>query len=313
MSAGGAARRLATVALTCALPLLASSAGAQAATARAFATPEEAVEALAAAVKAGKLPDLVSLFGPDGQQLVDTSDVATARRNQEVFLAALAEGWHLADRGPDRKELVLGNEQWPFPVPLVKASAGWSFDTAAGKEEILNRRIGRNELEVIRILQEYVAAQRAYAASGHDGKPAGAYARRFGSTPGTHDGLYWPARRGQPRSPLGILIAEASEEGYRRAPGEGPSPLHGYYFRILEGQGNAARGGPAEYVVNGRMSGGFALVAWPVHYDASGVMTFTVNQDGVAYEKDLGPQTGAAEKAIVRFDPDGTWRPVRDR
>jgi len=230
-----------------------------------------------------------------------------------VFLAALAEGWRLEDEGPGRKELVLGNEQWPFPVPLVKGAAGWSFDAAAGREEVLNRRIGRNELEVIRILQEYVAAQRAYAASGHDGKPAGVYARRFGSTPGTHDGLYWPARRGPTRSPLGILIAEASEEGYRRAPGEGPSPLHGYYFRILEGQGQAAKGGAAEYVVDGRMSGGFALVAWPVHYDASGVMTFVVNQDGVAYEKDLGPDTATQAKAIGRYDPDASWRPVRER
>ena len=174
-----------------------------------------------------------------------------------------------------------------------RRAAGWSFDAAAGREEVLNRRIGRNELAVIRVLHDYVAAQRAYAATGHDGKPAGRYARRFGSDPGRQNGLYWPARRGEPRSPLGVLVARGSEQGYRRH-GEGPSPFHGYYFRILEGQGKAAKGGAAEYVVDGEMTGGFALVAWPVHYDASGVMTFIVNQDGVAYEKDLGPETAAA-------------------
>ena len=167
-------------------------------------------------VKANDLKALVALFGPTGQDLVDTSDPATGRRNREVFVAAVAEGWRWGDIGPDRKELVLGNEAWPFPVPLVKGAAGWSFDAAAGREEVLNRRIGRNELAVIRVLQHYVAAQRAYAATGHDGKPAGRYARRFGSDPGRQNGLYWPARRGEPRSPLGVLVAQASEQGYRR-------------------------------------------------------------------------------------------------
>ena len=242
---------------------------------------------------------------------MDTSDAATGRRNREVFVAAIAEGWHVEDAGPGRKELVLGNEAWPFPVPLVKGATGWSFDAAAGREELLNRRIGRNELAVIRILQNYVAAQRAYAATGHDGKPAGLFARRFGSGPGKQDGLYWPSRRGEPRSPLGILVAQASEEGYRRREGEGPSPFHGYYFRILEGQGKAAKGGAADYVVNGDMSGGFALVAWPVHYDASGVMAFIVNHDGVAYQRDLGPETATLAKGITRYDPDPGWRPVQ--
>ena len=277
---------------------------------RVFATPDEAARVLIDTVKANDLDGLVALFGPHGQELVDTSDAATGRRNREVILAAAAEGWRLGDLGPDRKELVLGNEAWPFPVPLVKGAAGWSFDAAAGREEILNRRIGRNELAVIRVLDEYVAAQRAYAATGHDGKPAGRYARRFGSDPGKQNGLYWPSRRGEPRSPLGVLVAQASEQGYRRHGGEGPSPFHGYYFRILEGQGKAAKGGAAEYVVDGEMTGGFALVAWPVHYEASGVMTFIVNQDGVAHEKDLGPETATAVKNITRYDPDKTWRPV---
>jgi hypothetical protein len=301
-----------TFVIACSVLVLAPTVRAEGAGPRAFATPEEAVRVLIETMNAGDLSRLVALFGPEGQGLVDTSDPATGRRNREVFLAAIAESWRLADRGPDRKELVLGNEAWPFPVPLVRGAAGWTFDAAAGREEVLNRRIGRNELAVIRILQEYVAAQRAYAATGHDGNRAGLYARRFGSDPGMHNGLYWRAGRGEPRSPLGILIAKASEEGYRRGQAaEGPSPLHGYYFRILEGQGKSARGGAADYVTGGEMSGGFGLVAWPVHYDASGIMTFVVNQEGVAYEKDLGPETATQVKAITRYDPDDTWRPVQ--
>lgn len=279
---------------------------------RAFATPDEAVRALVDTVKAGDMDALLAFFGPKGRELVDTSDPATGRRNREVFLAAMGEGWKVAEKGPGRKELVVGNESWPFPMPLVKTAAGWSFDAAAGREEILNRRIGNNELAVIRVLREYVDAQRAYAATGHDGKRAGLYARRFGSSSGKQDGLYWPARRGETRSPLGVLVAKASEEGYHRAPDEqGPTPFHGYYFRILEGQGKSAKGGAAEYVVNDEMSGGFGLVAWPVYYDASGVMTFVVNQDGVAYEKDLGPETATRAKSIMRYDPDSTWHAVK--
>jgi hypothetical protein len=300
---------IAALALTGAL-WLAAPAGAQGGGPRTFATPEDAVRALIDIVEKNDLDGLVALFGPTGKDLVDTSDPATGRQNRQVFAAAVAEGWKLGDISPDTKELILGNEAWPFPVPLVKGPKGWSFDAQAGRDEILNRRIGRNELAVIRVLHDYVAAQRAYAATGHDGKPAGRYARRFGSDPGTQNGLYWPTKRGEPRSPLGVLAAEASEQGYRHRGGDGPSPFHGYYFRILEGQGKAAKGGAAEYVVSGEMTGGFALVAWPVHYDASGVMTFIVNQQGVPHQKDLGPQTAEAVKKITRYDPDKTWSPA---
>jgi hypothetical protein len=298
------------VAATCLLAVPASRA--QGAGPRVFGSPEDAARELIDVVKANDLERLIAIFGQAGQDLVDTSDVATGRRNREVLVVAAAEGWRVVDLPPDRKELVLGNEGWPFPAPIVKGPSGWYFDADAGREEILNRRIGRNELAVIRTCRTYVTAQRAYASAGRDGKPAGLFARRFGSTPGAHDGLYWPARPGEPRSPLGTLIAQAAEEGYtRRADGEGPSPLYGYYFRILEGQGPAAAGGAAEYVVNGEMSGGFALVAWPVFYDASGVMTFIVNQEGIVYEKDLGPETATAAKAITHYDPDATWRKVQ--
>jgi hypothetical protein len=274
-----------------------------------FATPEEAVRALGEAIKAGNMDALLALFGPDGQDLVSSSDPVTGRRSREVFAVAMAEGWRLVDRGANSKELVVGNEGWPFPVPLVKDASGWKFDTAAGREEILTRRIGRNELAAMRVCQTYVLAQRAYAGRGHDGKPAGLYARRMNSEPGTRNGLYWPAKPGERRrSPLGDLVAQAAEDGYRLAERREPAPFHGYYFRILEGQGPAAPGGASSYIVNGEMSGGFALLAWPAEYDVTGIMTFIVNQDGIVYEQDLGPETEAKAGAITRYDPDKTWR-----
>src|SRR5206468_2959858 len=187
-----------------------------------------------------------------------------------------AEQWLLVDGGK-AKTLVIGNEEWPFPVPLVKTASGWRFDTAAGKEEVLARRIGRNELAAIQTCLAYVTAQRRYAMQGHDGKPPGLYAMTFRSDPGKENGLYWPAARGQRRSPLGDLVAQAAEEG--RPLGAAPdqrSPFHGYYFKILTAEG--AAGGAKSYVVNGEMSKGFALVAWPAQYDVTGVMTFLVNQ-----------------------------------
>jgi hypothetical protein len=280
--------------------------------ARAFARPEDAVKALTAAVKAGKVDEVRAIFGPEGQELVDTTDPATGRRNREVFSTAVAEKWQLVDDGPDRKTLVVGNEAWPFPVPLAREAAGWRFDAAAGKEEVLTRRIGRNELAVIRICGTYVAAQRLYARHGHDGKRPGNYATTFRSDPGKQNGLYWPATRGQRRSPLGDLVAQAAAEG--RAPGpdrQQPSPFHGYYFKILTGQGEAAPGGAKDYVVKGNMSGGFALVAWPAQYDVTGIMTFLVNHDGVVREKDLGAGTDAEARAMTRFNPDGSWRMVQ--
>jgi hypothetical protein len=276
-----------------------------------FPTPEDAVRALGQAAKASDLSALVALLGPGSQELASSSDPATARKNRDVFVAAMAERWHLADRDATHKELIVGNEAWPFPVPLAKGPQGWMFDAAAGKEEVLDRRIGRNELAAIRICQTYVAAQRGYAGRGHDGKPAGIYARRIASAPGSENGLYWPPKQGAPRSPLGELVAEAAAEGRSIGPdSKGPTPFHGYYFRILEGQGSAVTGGAKSYIVNGELSRGFGLVAWPAQYDVTGVMTFVVNQDGVVYEKDLGPGTGTAAAEITRFNPDKTWRPA---
>lgn len=278
---------------------------------RTFSSPEDAVRALIQVAGAGTLEDVGAFFGPDGKELLDSSDPATANRNRQVFAVAAAEQWHLTDAGNGRRVLVVGNEAWPFPVPLVRAASGWRFDTAAGKEEVLARRIGRNELAAIEICRTYVAAQRLYAQRGHDGRPAGLYAKQFQSDPGRQNGLYWVAERGQKRSPLGDLVAHAAEEGAKLdEAGPRPSPFHGYYFKILLAQGSAAPGGAKTYLVDGELSRGFALVAWPAQHDATGVMTFIVNQDGIVREKDLGAATDTAARAMTDYDPDASWTVV---
>jgi hypothetical protein len=279
---------------------------------RTFASPEEAVAALAEAVERGKLEEVSNIFGPGSQALIDSSDPETARRNRAVFAVAYAERWRLESPDAATRTLVIGNEEWPFPIPIAREGERWRFDTEAGVEEILARRIGRNELSVIRICRTYVAAQRLYAQRGHDGRSAGLYAAAFRSEPGKHNGLYWPAARGERRSPLGDLVAAAAAEG-RAVGGDGaqPAPFHGYYFRILTAQGPAAPGGARDYLQGGELSGGFALIAWPAHYDVTGVMTFVVNQDGLVHEKDLGADTDAAARAMTAYDPDATWSVVR--
>jgi len=277
---------------------------------RTFAQPEDAVAALFAAVKAGKLEELLPLFGPEGQTLIDSSDPVTARKNRQVFAVAATEKWQLVDDGPDRKTLVIGYEDWPFPIPLVKAGTTWQFDTAAGKDEVLARRIGQNELSTIATCHAYVTAQRRYAERGHDGGAAGVYARSFQSQAGKEDGLYWPTPKGQPRSPLGDLVAQAAIEGRPINSGASqPAPLHGYHYRILTAQGANAPGGALNYIVSGKMSKGFAMVAWPAQYDATGIMTFLVSHDGIVYEKDLGPDGAKIAQGMTSFNPDATWHP----
>ena len=279
---------------------------------RTFATPEDAVRALTDAAKAGNTDALVAIFGPEGQELIASSDPATSRRNREVFTVAVAERWRLEDRDATSKMLVIGYEGWPFPIPLTKDANGWRFDTAAGKEEVIARRIGRNELAVVRICRTYVAAQRLYAQRGHDGRPPGRYARTFRSDPGRQNGLYWPSGRGQKRSPLGDLVAYAAQEGSPIGQGgQAPAPFHGYYFKILTAQGPQAPGGAKDYVVKGEMTGGFALVAWPAQYDVTGIMTFVVNQDGVVREGDLGPDTDKSARAMTLHNPDPSWATVQ--
>jgi hypothetical protein len=294
------------------LPAFSSVAAAQPMQPRTFPSPEDAVKALVETVKKGDVDALLAIFGPDGKDLLASSDPATARMNRQVFAVAAAERWRLTDADANRKTLVIGNEDWPFPVPLVKEASGWRFDTAAGKEEVIARRIGHNELAAINTVRAYVTAQRRYGALGHDGNPPGAYATKFQSDPGKENGLYWPAAHGRKRSPLGDLVAQAAEEG-RPVGGDRaqPSPYHGYYFKILTAQGAAATGGAKPYVVKGQMSGGFALVAWPAQYDVTGVMTFIVNQDGIVREKDLGSGTDTAARAMSAYSPGASWREVQ--
>jgi hypothetical protein len=296
------------LALGCAT--LATGTRAQTSIAPAFKTPQEAVDALVRVVKAGKLDDLMALFGADGRDLAAGSDPATGQKNREVFTAAAAQGIRLVDQDANHKVLVVGNEEWPFPVPLVKDAAGWRFDGVAGKEEVIARRIGRNELAVIETCHSYVRAQQRYAMQGHDGKPAGLYAKAVRSDAGKQNGLYWPVARGQAKSPFGDLLAEAAEQTGQKNVAQPQSTFHGYYFKILSAQGSGAAGGAKNYVVNGEMSGGFALVAWPAKYDVTGVMTFIVNKDGTVYEKDLGAQTESAASAMATYNPDASWHPV---
>lgn len=274
--------------------------------ARTFSSPEEAVKALASAVTTEKVDDVLQIFGPEGKDLIDTSDPASARRGRQVFTAAFTERWKLVDRDGGGKTLVIGNEEWPFPVPLIQTAQGWHFDAAAGKEEVITRRIGRNELAVIEICQTYVVAQRRYARTAHDGKRPGLFAAAFRSEPGKQNGLYWPAQKGEPRSPLGDLLAEAADPARLKSDAK-PAPFYGYYFKILTAQGPAATGGARNFVVNGEMSDGYALVAWPAHYDNTGIMTFIVNQDGIVREKDLGPETDATARAMSIYEPDASW------
>jgi hypothetical protein len=277
-----------------------------------FASPEDAVRALADAAKSDKVEALVALFGPQAEDLIDRSDPEMARRNRQVFAAAAAEGWRLVDHDGGAKRLVVGNEDWPFPVPIVKGERGWRFDAVAGREEVIARRIGRNELSAIQACRAYVMAQRLYARRPHDGRPAGVYAASFRSDAGRENGLYWPAAKGQRRSPLGDLIADAADpRRLEQTSGQQPAPFHGYYYRILTAQGPAAPGGAKDYITAGNLSGGHALIAWPASYDSSGVMTFVVSHEGVVHEKDLGADTDTLARATKAYNPDESWQAVR--
>jgi len=228
------------------------------------------------------------------------------KADRDRFLAAYAEKADLATTGNDRVEVVLGNDNWPFPIPIVKEGDRWVFDTQAGKEEILNRRIGRDELNTIEVCQGYVEVQDEYASADRDQDGIIEYAQKVISDPGKRNGLYWQVAEGEVPSPLGPFMANAATEGYKKA--DKPIPFHGYYYRILTGQGLKAAGGAYNYVINGHMVAGFALVAWPAEYGSSGVMTFMVNRNGIVYEKDLGPATAEIAKTITLYNPDQTWR-----
>ena len=275
-----------------------------------FATPEAAVRAFAAAMESNDENELLSIFGMAGKELISSGDPVRDKQRRETFIADYNRKNKLAQEG-SRMILNVGEKDWPFPIPLVKQGDQWFFDTKAGKEEILNRRIGENELSTVQTLLAIVDAQREYAMHDRNNDGIREYAEKFGSDPGKKNGLYWTTQPGEAPSPLGELVAEARAEGYRRSgTQQGPIPFHGYYFRMLKKQGKHAAGGAFDYVVKNKMIGGFAVVAYPAAYGSSGVMTFIVSHEGVVYQKDLGKNTAKTATAMTSFDPDKTWKKV---
>ncbi len=274
-----------------------------------FESADAAVNALISAIRTVDRKALVEILGPEGRPLVrsgdEVADLAEARR----FLAEFDQSHRLEGSG-GRLTLYVGRDDFPFAIPLVPDGPSWRWDTAAGSAEILNRRVGRNELDAIQVCLAYVDAQREYYSEDHTGTGIREYAQRLGSTKGKHDGLHWQAQPGQAQSPLGPLVAQARAEGYSTPRGSASAPYHGYLYRLLFAQGPDAPGGAYDFVVRGHMIGGFALVAIPAQYGVSGVMTFIVSHDGVVYEKDLGVNTAQAAGAIKAFSPDRTWRKV---
>jgi hypothetical protein len=274
-----------------------------------FATPEEAVQAIADVAGTGDLERIQEIFGPSGVELLQSGDEVADREDGLRVKAMILEKVAFEDRDATTKVALLGNDAWPFAIPLVLEEGRWRFDTEAGHDELLNRRIGRNELQVLASLHAYVDAQRDYFAAPPPGQPA-AYARKFRSSEGQRDGLYWPAVEGEPESPLGPLLAEAAEDFQGSTERQ---PFHGYYFRILEAQGASAPGGARSYLDDkGQLTLGFAAVAWPSKYDNSGVMTFQVSHQGLVFQKDLGEETATLVEAIKAYDPDESWTPTPD-
>jgi hypothetical protein len=272
-----------------------------------FATPEEASQALATAAAAKDRDALHALFGLDAEDFV-AADQVQMGNELERFTEAFQAKHLLTPRSDSEMVLEVGKDDWPFPIPLVKEDGRWYFDTNAGKVELLNRRIGRDELATLKTVRAYVEAQREYASRDRMGDEVLQYAQKFASSPGKKDGLYWSPELDGEISPLGPLVAEARNEGYSKKGSDAPVPYHGYYFKILTGQGSDAPGGAYSYIINGRMIAGFALVAWPAQYGESGIMTFIVNQQGRVYQKDLGPKTDELAPAMTQYDPDSTWQ-----
>jgi Protein of unknown function (DUF2950) len=273
-----------------------------------YKTPEDAAAALLAAAKSGDKQDALKVFGPDGEEIVSSGDPVNDANQRNKFVEAYDAKHQIESKGDNNANLIIGEKDWPFPVPLVKKDSGWRFDTETGLQEILFRRIGHNELDTIQTSLAYVDAQNDYAHITRASTGTAAYAQRIISEPGKKDGLYWPTQPGEEPSPLGDLMASATSQGYKV--GGGRTPYHGYYYKILTRQGPAAHGGAYDYVVRGNMIGGFALVAYPATYRNSGVMTFLVNHDGTVFEKDLGPRTDKFAEEMTSFNPDSTWTKV---
>ena len=272
-----------------------------------FATPDDAVLALVAAVRSGDTHRIYRVLGPGSRRLIRSGDPVADEQGRNRFIAAYATRSKIESDGDARATLLVGDNEWPFPFPLRREAAGWTFDTKSGAEEILNRRIGRNELSAIQVCLAYVDAQREYALTEGNRNGLHEYATRLVSSPGKKDGLYWPTKEAEPLSPFGPLAAKAQGEGYGRDKNAANEPYHGYFYKILTSQGGDAPGGATSYIVKGKMIGGFALVAYPARWGASGVMTLIVSHDGVVFQKNLGKSTAAMVSHVTRFDPDATW------
>jgi hypothetical protein len=276
-----------------------------------FDTPDKAMWAIADAVGTDDSQRVEELFGEDGIELIRSGDEVADHEDAVRVQQGIREKLAFEDHGEGTKVALIGNDAWPFPIPLVQEGGRWHFDVEAGVEEVARRRVGRNELLTLASLHAYVDAQREYVATGHDGRPA-AYARKVISSEGKHDGLYWPVAAGEAESPLGPLMAAAADEGYR-ADADGDSAYHGYHFRTLSAQGASAPGGAKSYLdAQGNMTRGYAMLAWPAKYRSSGVMTFLVGPQGIVYQKDLGADTDSAVARIQAFDPDLSWDPTGD-
>ena len=274
-----------------------------------FATPEEAVQALKTAIEPRDSAALEKIFGPELHNLISVDEVQASNRFA-LFAKRISEKSSLTKQSDDQMVLEIGNDRWPFPIPLVRHDGQWSFDTEAGKEEILNRRIGWDELQTIRVCKTYVQAQREYAAEDRCGDGVLEYAQFLRSSPGKHDGLYWHATGDEEPSPFGPLVAQAHVEGYRketRIMTDAQKPYHGYFYKILTRQGRHAPGGKYNYIINGRLIAGYALVAWPAEWGNTGIMTFIVNQQGKVYQKCLGAKTARSAAKMTTFDPDSSW------
>ena len=278
----------------------------------AFASPGQAGEAVAAAWHADKVEALLKIFGPGGRNLVTSGDPVAEHMTRAQFAAAYDQQHRIELQGADEAILVIGKEDWPYPIPIVRTGQVWRFDVKAGIEQVLDRRIGANELHAIGVSRAYVEAQREFAAGRRMTGAPEEYAQQLASSNHKHDGLYWPAGAGEKPSPLGPLVAVAEANGYGPPPAAAGDarPFEGYYFRILNGQGGHAPGGARSYIANGRMTGGFALIAFPARWGDAGVMTFLVNQNGIVFQKDLGPETTRLARQITLYDPDRTWRIV---
>jgi hypothetical protein len=293
---------------------LAKTADRAAAKQRTFASPDEAVKALIAATKAEDLNEVLAILGPGGKSLVHSGDPVADRAGRERFVQLCGENTQLNNKEGDAGAVLeVGKNCWPFPIPIVMKRGVWLFEIGKGHQEMLNRRIGRNELSTIQVCLAYVDAQREYADIIREIDGRRKYAQKFASDPDQKNGLYWKAKEGEPESPLGSFVANARKEGYGKKAGHNPTPYHGYFLKILKAQGRNAPGGSYDYVVDGNMIGGFGLVAYPAVYGSSGIMTFIVNQDGFVYEKNLGKNTHAIAQRMLSFDPDKTWRKVDDK